>query len=134
MAQPNQPPVGPIENWVERQIREAMDRGEFDNLPGEGKPLPGIDDPPDPLWWIKRKMKREGLSVVPPSLALRKEAEDALDLAERAGTEEEVRRIIEKINVKIEAAIRTPPMGPPLNLMPYKVERIVRRWRETHKA
>jgi hypothetical protein len=133
MAQPK-PPSGPIESWVERQIREAMDRGEFDNLPGEGKPIPGIDDPPDPLWWIKAKMRRENLSSVPPSLALRKEAEDALDAAERAGTEAEAQRIIEKINVKIAAAIRVPPPGPPLNLMPFHVDRILRRWRELHKS
>jgi hypothetical protein len=133
MAQPNQP-TGPIESWVERQIREAMDRGEFDNLPGEGKPIPGIDDPPDPLWWIKAKMRRENLSSVPASLALRKEAEDALDAAERAGTEAEAQRIIEKINVKIGAAIRLPPAGPPLNLMPYNVDRVLRRWRELHKS
>jgi DnaJ family protein C protein 28 len=27
------------ESWIERKIREAQDRGEFDNLPGKGKPL-----------------------------------------------------------------------------------------------
>lgn len=27
------------ENWVDQQIREAQERGEFDNLPGTGKPL-----------------------------------------------------------------------------------------------
>jgi len=35
---------------AERRIKEAMDRGEFDNLPGKGKPLPpdGLDNlPPD---------------------------------------------------------------------------------------
>jgi Domain of unknown function (DUF1992) len=28
------------ENGTEKQIREAQARGEFDNLPGQGKPLP----------------------------------------------------------------------------------------------
>ncbi len=27
------------ESWVDQQIREAQERGEFDNLPGMGKPL-----------------------------------------------------------------------------------------------
>jgi hypothetical protein len=27
------------QNWVDRQIREAQERGEFENLPGEGQPL-----------------------------------------------------------------------------------------------
>jgi hypothetical protein len=38
---------------VEKQIREAQERGEFDNLPGAGKPLRGIDaDRDDPDWWV----------------------------------------------------------------------------------
>lgn len=45
-----------FENWVDRQIREAMERGEFDNLPGAGKPLE-LDPSED--WWIKAKMARE---------------------------------------------------------------------------
>ena len=28
-----------IERFVEEQVRRAMERGEFDNLPGRGKPL-----------------------------------------------------------------------------------------------
>jgi DnaJ family protein C protein 28 len=27
------------ESWIDQQIREAQERGEFDNLPGKGKPL-----------------------------------------------------------------------------------------------
>ena len=30
---------GDWEKWVDQQIREAQERGEFDNLPGTGKPL-----------------------------------------------------------------------------------------------
>lgn len=33
------------EDWVDRLIRDAMERGEFDNLPGHGKPL-HIDESP----------------------------------------------------------------------------------------
>lgn len=36
---------GDWENWVDQQIREAQERGEFDNLPGTGKP---IDLTPNP--------------------------------------------------------------------------------------
>jgi hypothetical protein len=32
-----------LESLVEKQIREAQEQGEFDNLPGAGKPLRGID-------------------------------------------------------------------------------------------
>lgn len=126
------PPEVPHETWVERQIREAAERGEFDNLPGAGKPIPDLDRPRDDLWWIKQKMRREKLAYVPPTLALRKEAQDARGAAARAGSEAEVRRIMSDINDKIVEANRKPLAGPPLNLAPFDVERVVRDWRERH--
>ncbi|WP_424528940.1 hypothetical protein ACOZ38_04490 [Sphaerisporangium viridialbum] len=38
------------------------------------------------------------------------------------------------INEKIREAIRTGLSGPPLNLMPFDVERVVREWRERHEG
>jgi hypothetical protein len=73
------PPGMRFETWVERQIREAQERGEFDNLPGTGKPLPGLTGHYDELWWVKQVAQREHLSLLPPLLALRKEAELLLD-------------------------------------------------------
>lgn len=124
------PPGVTFESWADRQIREAADRGEFDNLPGAGKPLPDLDKPYDELWWVKRKMSREKLSPLPPALVLRKEAEDALVMASQARSEAEVRRIVADINAEILAALRRPLSGPPLNLAPFEVERVVREWRE----
>lgn len=124
------PPGVSFESWVERQIREAADRGELDNLPGSGKPIADIDRPYDEMWWIKKKLRREEASYLPPTLALRKEAEDALAAVGQAKSESEVRQIVAGINEKIRDAIRTPPAGPPLALMPFDVERIVRDWRE----
>lgn len=38
-------PKGPSwESWVEQQIRVGMERGDFENLPGKGRPLEGITD------------------------------------------------------------------------------------------
>ncbi|MGI5285578.1 DUF1992 domain-containing protein [Nonomuraea polychroma] len=124
------PPGMPFESWVDRQIREAMERGEFDDLPGTGKPLPGLDRPHDDMWWIKQKVESEGLTMpLPPTLALRKEAEEALAQARGARSETEARQIVEDINRKIREAIRTGLSGPPLNLMPFNVEQIVSEWR-----
>ena len=36
------PPGASWESWIEQQIRAGMERGEFENLPGSGKPLEGI--------------------------------------------------------------------------------------------
>jgi len=124
------PPGVGFETWADRQIREAAERGEFDDLPGAGRPLPDLDEPYDELWWVRKKMSREGLSCLPPALALRKEAEDALGAARRAPSEARVRRILEEVNERIRAALRRPPPGPPLNLRPFDVERVVREWRE----
>jgi hypothetical protein len=120
-----------FESWIDRQIREATERGEFDNLPGSGKPLPDLDKPYDEMWWIKQKVRSEGLSMpLPPTLALRKNAQEARAEAVGARSETEARRIIEEINARIREAIRTGLQGPPLNLMPYDVERVVSEWRD----
>jgi hypothetical protein len=124
------PPGVSFESWVDKQIREAAERGDFKELPGFGEPLPSLDRPYDELWWIKQKMHREKLSALPPALALRKEAEDALDAASKARSERQVRQIIEDVNKKIREALRMPPAGPPLNLTPFDVEDVVREWRE----
>jgi Domain of unknown function (DUF1992) len=121
-----------FESWVERRIREAQERGEFDNLSGAGKPIADLDQPYDALWWVKRKLRQEQLSYLPPTLALRKEAEEALDAAARARSEADVRRIVERINHKILEANRKAASGPPLDLMPFDVERVVAAWRERH--
>jgi hypothetical protein len=124
------PPGVSFETWVERQIREATERGEFDDLPGAGQPIADLDKPHDELWWVRRKLQREQLSYLPPTMALRKEAEEALAAAARAGSEGEARRIIAAINAKIVEGNRKAASGPPLNLVPFDVERVLRRWRE----
>jgi hypothetical protein len=47
-----------MESVVERRIREAMEAGEFDQLPGVGAPLPGAGTRDDALWWVRGWMKR----------------------------------------------------------------------------
>ena len=44
---------------AEDKLRSAIESGEFENLPGLGKPSPLIDQPYHPLWWVMRKMQRE---------------------------------------------------------------------------
>jgi Domain of unknown function (DUF1992) len=124
------PPGVGFRTWVERQIREATERGEFDDLPGAGRPIPDLDKPHDELWWIRQKLRREHLTYLPATIALRKEAEDALAAAARAGSEAQVRRIVAEINEKILEGNRKAASGPPLNLAPFDVERVVGSWRE----
>ncbi|MCX5446994.1 DUF1992 domain-containing protein [Streptomyces nigrescens] len=124
------PPGVTFETWIDKQIREATERGDFAGLAGAGKPLPHLDQPYDEMWWIKEKMHREHLSYLPPTLALRKEAEDALEAAAAAPTEAALRRILTAVNERISAALRTPLEGPPLNLVPFDIDEVARKWRE----
>ncbi|WP_411137872.1 DUF1992 domain-containing protein [Streptomyces sp. C10] len=126
------PPGVTFETWIDKQIREATERGDFAGLAGAGKPLPHLDQPYDEMWWIKEKMHREHLSYLPPTLALRKEAEDALEAAAAAPTEAALRRILTAVNERISAALRTPLEGPPLNLVPFNIDEVARKWREQH--
>jgi SAM-dependent methyltransferase len=128
MTERKPPGVG-WEGWIDRQIREAAERGEFDNLPGAGEPISGLDQP-DEMWWIKRKLRSEGLTYQPPSVELRKEAQDALEGALRASSEADVRQIVEGINKRIREANTKGIAGPSLLLAPFAVERIVDKWHE----
>jgi hypothetical protein len=83
------------------------------------------------MWWVKRKLRDEQLSYLPPSLALRKEAHEVLEGVSQARTEAEVRERIEAINEKIRDAIRMGIRGPDFTLTPFNVERIVADWRRS---
>ena len=84
------------------------------------------------MWWVNAKLRREGLSYMPPSVVLRKEAHDAPEAASRAKSEAEVRQLIADVNEKIREANRKGIRGPSLMLMPFDVEQVVRDWREQH--
>ncbi len=73
------PPGMSFETFIDRQIREAQSRGQFDNLPGKGRPVEGLDKAWSPEAWLGAKLKREGLSApLPAVLELRKQAEERL--------------------------------------------------------
>jgi hypothetical protein len=121
-----------FESWVDKRIREATERGEFENLPGAGRPLRDLGRPYDDMWWVKRKLRDERLSYLPPSLALRKEVHDTLTAAMEAKTERDVRAMVERLNETIVDAIRTGLRGPPVMVRPVNVEGVVRDWRRRH--
>ena len=127
---PGRPPISTrrwaYESWVDRQIREAEERGEFDNLPGAGKPLKNLDKPQDDDWWIKGLMDREQLSfVLPTSLALRKEVEDLPKALEPLWREHDVRELVEDLNERIVEARRRPASGPPVFVKTVDVDEAV---------
>lgn len=100
--------------WVEQQLRIAMERGEFDDLPGAGKPIEGLGAEHDPDWWVKRLVERERISVLPPALELRKEDAEMADRLDRLVTEDEVRREIDDFNDRVRRARMQLKGGPPV--------------------
>lgn len=61
MGTPEGPPLRPHEHFVERLIRQATERGEFDELPGAGEPIPGAGTVDTEGWWIRRWVERNRL-------------------------------------------------------------------------
>jgi len=108
------PLAEPFETFVDRQIREAREAGELDNLPGEGQPLAGLDDPPDEMWWVKAKLRREYLSFVPDAIAIRRELGELLVALDAR---------IRKMNATVTS-------GPPTTVAPLDVETLLARSRK----
>jgi Domain of unknown function (DUF1992) len=128
------PPGMRWESWVDRQVREAQERGDFDNLSGAGKPIPGIDRPYDEMWWVKQKLASEGVSFLPPALALRKEVDGVLARVMHERSEEAVRVALDDLNARIRHVNRTTISGPSTSISPLDVDRIVSKWRATWSA
>jgi len=116
--------------WVDLQVRKAMERGEFDNLPGAGKPIKGLGSTHDPDWWVKSLIEREKITgVLPPALALRREDAELDEVLDREGTEEGVRRVVADFNRRVVEARRQLTGGPPVVTPTRDEEAEVVAWR-----
>jgi hypothetical protein len=120
----------PYESWVDRQIREAIERGEFDNLPGQGRPIKGLNGRDDENWWVKAYLEREQLPLpLPTSLALRKEVRALPETLADITDEESVRQIVRDLNRRIAESHRIRADGPPIVIGLVSVEQAVTEWR-----
>ncbi|MCD4533355.1 DUF1992 domain-containing protein [Nocardioides sp. cx-169] len=115
--------------WVDQQIRVAMEKGAFDDLPGAGKPIQDLGAHHDPDWWLKKLVERERIAVLPPSLQLRKDDAELDALLDGLFAESEVRREVEDFNARVMRARYSPQDGqPPLVTMPRDVDETVAAW------
>ncbi|MFC9789042.1 DUF1992 domain-containing protein [Rhodococcus sp. NPDC127528] len=120
----------PFESWIERQIRLAQERGEFDDLPGAGKPIPHLGDD-DELWWVKNKLRAEGLSteaLLPPSLQLRREVQRLPDEIADLPSEQSVRDVVADLNRRIADYLRA-PSAPVVPVHRVDADAVVTAWR-----
>lgn len=90
-----------IAKIAEKRIREAMDRGEFDNLRGAGKPLVFEDETwiPEDLRLAYRVLRNAG--CIPPELELRKEIISLKDLMDTLDDDKERMRKFRELNFKM---------------------------------
>jgi len=121
------------DHLAEERIRTAQEQGQFGNLPGFGKPIKGIDEPHDELWWVKDKLKREQISSLPPALAIRLDVEKTLERIAGLRTEVDVRDELASLNERIQKASFS-AWGPPVDVVPLDVEEVVTRWRADRVA
>lgn len=122
------------ESAVERTIREAIERGEFDDLPGKGKPLPQLEDPRED-WWIRGYVCREGVpsdALLPTGVQLRKEVERLPETVRDLPSEQAVRAVVAALNARVAAYVRAPE-GPVLPVRRPDPDDLVATWR-AHRA
>jgi hypothetical protein len=121
--------------YVDLTIQQAIARGEFDNLPGAGKPIPGLGTEHDPDWWVKQLIEREKITgVLPPALQLRKDDAELDAHLDSLHTAAEVREEVEEFNARVIKARYTPVDGPPLITQPRDVDAEVEAWRARRSA
>jgi Domain of unknown function (DUF1992) len=119
------------ESPLDKQIREAQERGDFDDLPGLGKPLPDGGEAYDEDWWLKKLVVREQLTgLAPTSLKIKREAAELPETLSTKTSEARVREIVADLNDRIEKARRGLVDGPPVVLPPFDVEEVVAEWRK----
>ena len=111
------------------QVRKAIARGEFDDLPGQGKPIP-LPGQHDPEWWLRSLLERERIVLLPPSIQLRMDDAALDDHLDQLTTEAEARREVVEFNDRVVRARYQPPVGPPLITMTRDVEATVAAWAE----
>ncbi|WP_402374806.1 DnaJ family domain-containing protein [Isoptericola rhizosphaerae] len=119
--------------WMDTVVDQAIRRGEFDDLPLQGKPLPGIGGTHDPDWWLKSLVEREQISGVLPAAQLRAEHSALDETLDREHEERRVREIVGDFNARVIDARRQLTGGPPVVTPTRDVEREVSRWRQRRR-
>lgn len=115
--------------YIETAIQQAIRRGEFDDLPGAGKPIPHLGATHDPDWWIRRKIETENLTGLgPAALTLRVEDARLREVLDALQREDEVRDALDDFNRRVIEARRQLLGGPPVVTPTRDVEDEVHQW------
>lgn len=129
------PPGMSSQEWVEAQIKRAQNAGEFDDLPGAGKPLK-LAEGHDPDWWVKDFIRREDVeteALLPPAVQLRKEKQQVHEKVRGMRRESEVREYLADLNKRIRISIRD-TTGPVVPTGPVDEGVVIAQWRMERPA
>ncbi|WP_285616460.1 DUF1992 domain-containing protein [Kineosporia sp. NBRC 101677] len=121
------------EDWVERQLREARERGAFDNLDGHGKPLRSLDRPFSAEQWARDWVERSGgdlQALLPPLLILRKERAALLQALPTIGSEQVLRETVADFNARLLDQYRRPMDGPLIAVGVLDADETVALWQQ----
>lgn len=126
------------EDWVERQLRDARERGAFDNLEGFGKPLRRMDTPFSAEQWARDWVERSGGgdlgAFLPPLLILRKERAALLEALPTFGSERALREMVADFNQRLLDQYRRPMDGPLIAVGVLDADEVVAQWLEVRPA
>jgi hypothetical protein len=105
------------EDHLEKAIGDAIARGDFDDLPGAGKRIEGLDATYDPAWWAKGFVGRErareaGIELIAeidralPALLATRPLDEVLDRIREWNV------VIARISTELDAIDRLHPLDP----------------------
>lgn len=98
-------PFSAIQFIAEKRISEAIESGEFENLPGKGKPLEFKDmsHVPPELRMAYKILENSG--CLPPEIADRKEISSLVDLLDSCPDEREKLKHMRRLRVLLERRV-----------------------------
>lgn len=119
-----------VESSVDRQVREAIERGEFDNLPGAGQPIPDLARSDNPSWWAKGfieqarsdNQRTEQVRVF----------ESQLGRLWSIGSVKALRASVESINQEIEQFNQAQTSS--RRIEPFDVDAVIETWKKMTRA
>ena len=131
-------PFSAIQYIAERRIEEAMQKGEFDNLPGQGRPLEleDLSNVPEELRMAYKILRNAG--CLSPELEERKQISRVLDLLEQCEDEHErlsgmqkLRFLVDRSKMRFQRSIRLEDDDPYYEQI---LKRLRRLEKKNHKA
>ena len=131
-------PFSAIQYIAERRIEEAMQKGEFDNLPSQGRPLEleDLSNVPEELRMAYKILRNAG--CLSPELEERKQISRVLDLLEQCEDEHErlsdmqkLRFLVDRSKMRFQRSIRLEEDDPYYEQI---LKRLSRLEKKNHKA